>query len=544
MSQYSQKILNNAKRALTAHQALIGVTGTNINNVNTEGYSRKRIDLEAEISRSNISSRQIGGAVSIGAVRSVVDQYLQRQLITATGEESGALVENEIISRIEELFDITGDIPSIGGNLAEFFTSLNDLRGNPTSLELRANVLQRANDLTESISNTFASLANLQSEVDLRLKDEILTVNDLTAKIADLNGKIKLREVGDNVATDERDKREVLLQQLAERISFNQADNSDGTILVTLDNGFPLVAGSEARRLETTTSPSFATTPLPNSLGGGILSYVVYDYVEGPGQTHIDFTQNLQNGSGSIGALLRTRGYNAPSNTSALQANGVIVEVSSRIEALTRTLLTQFNSTYLGPDENTGALGHQPSSLDLNGNPPSSPFGFFTFPFTGSRDTNLDGLPNDIGTHGIDSYSRFLTVAILNPREIAAARDSNVASGSLSFQPGNAENLQALYALRTQTFTHSAGNFSLVGKLDEVYASALTYVGNQSSTARINQSVAEGELTAIKNRRDEVSGVSLDEEFANLITYQKGYQASARMIKVSEELLSEIIQLL
>jgi flagellar hook-associated protein 1 FlgK len=69
-------------------------------------------------------------------------------------------------------------------------------------------------------------------------------------------------------------------------------------------------------------------------------------------------------------------------------------------------------------------------------------------------------------------------------------------------------------------------------------------VGNAKNSAEINARVAEQNFNAASNRRDEVSAVSLDEEFANLIKYQKAFQASARMIKTAGELLDQIVSLI
>lgn len=187
------------------------------------------------------------------------------------------------------------------------------LSANPASIELRTNVVEAAQNLVGSISTTYNSLANLQKEADSRVGAEVSGINAITAKIADLNEKIKSREgAAPGSAADERDQRDVLLQQLSEKLSFDQIELQDGTVTLTLPNGFALVSGANSRQLSTTTNPSFAGATTPPSLWGGVLSYVVYDYNSGSGNSHIDLTNSISQGQGSLGALLELRGVASP----------------------------------------------------------------------------------------------------------------------------------------------------------------------------------------------------------------------------------------
>jgi flagellar hook-associated protein 1 FlgK len=157
-----------------------------------------------------------------------------------------------------------------------------------------------------------------------------------------------------------------------------------------------------------------------------------------------------------------------------------------------------------------------------------------------------DGIPanDDLNTLGFVSYARLIDVAITDPRKIAAARDTNPANGVIGFQPGNSENLRALYDTRNQQRNFSAGTFSRITTYDENYNELLSSVGNTRSASRVNLSVAETNFEIAQNRREQLSGVSLDEEFSQLILYQKAYEASARMIKVAQQLIDEVVNLI
>lgn len=547
MANYTARILNNAVGALAAQQAIIATTGNNIANVNTPGYTRRVVNLETNTQRQGSAGISVGSGVRISSLTRATDEFLEKSLREATSERAAADVINQMLSRAEAPFSLTDITQTVGTQLTGFFDALKSLQADPSSIELRQNVLERTQDLVTSIKTTFGTLSDLQDEADQRLSLEVQTVNNLTSQIADLNTRISSREGSGNVAADERDRRALLMTQLAEKIGYNSLENSDGSMTISMPNGFPLVSGGTARALEVTSTPSFSSGSTPPSLSGSKLSYIVYDYDPTGGAAHLDLTQQLQGLGGTVGGLLQFRGYNAPSNTSAFDATGTLVGVAARIESITRELLTSFNFAYLGPDRVAGGA-HNPSSGDLNGNSPTTPFAFFDFAYSGAKDADSDGVPStsDLTATGIDNFSSILALKFTDPRQIAAALDAGAGSPSAaSFAKGDGRNISNnLIPVETTQYVMSLGNFTFTGTLNEAYANTVNHIGSAKSTAQTNSEVSSANVVAAQARRDEVSAVSLDEEFTNLIKFQKSFQASARVIKIGTELLDEIVRLL
>ena len=555
MPNFGAKILNNAVSAIRAQQAVIATTGNNIANVNTPGYTRRVVKLETAESSREAGGINVGNGVRVGGVQRVADAFLQKLVYDAASEKSSNEVQNQFLSRLEKLFSLTGDRATIGSTLTDFFTAINDLSANPSSLELRTNVIERGEELTSTIQESFKYLAQLQTEADQRIATEIETVNAITAQIADLNQKISVYEVGSNgaVAADERDARDKLLQDLSEKLSFSSVELADGSVTISIANGFPLVAGNTSRQLQVTNQPSFSPGTLPPSLAGGILSYVVYDYNTGSGApSQIDLTKTLQSGSGTIAGYLQMRGYADPSNTDCFQADGVIVEMASRVEAIARALLTSVNQTYLGPDRDGSTTYHDPSSGDLDGNTPDV-FGLFDFEYSGTKDRGLipDGLPTTtdladlVATGGVQNFASIIKLNFSDPRRLAAARDASAGPPAAAiYASGDGRNLEALAALSTTTMSLQAGSFSLNATLGEGYNQTVGYVGNLKAASDVAVSVSADNYTTAADRRDQVSGVSLDEEFSGLIQFQKAYEASARMVRIADELLRQIVELI
>lgn len=539
MANYGVKILNNAISSLSAQQALIANSANNIANVNTPGYTRRQVDLQTRSeARNGGGGVQLGSGVEVSAVKRIADTFIDGLLRTASGKLSQANISNDYLNRVQELFSLNGTGLTIDSSLNEFFSSLNQLSLSPANADLRLNVMQRGEDLVTSIRTVFNTTAQVQKDLNDRIPSEVETINTFTRQIAELNGVIAQQEASGRAAIDERDQRELLFQRLAEKIEYKLIDNKNGMYSVFLDNGFPLVNGTMSRDLSVTSAPSFAGATLPPSLSGETLNYVVYDY-GGSGQpSHLDLTQAIKAGSGSLGGILQLRGYAAVTNTSAFQADGPLVVIASRIESLTRALLVEVNKTYLG--DTPGNAG------DLNGNSPG-PFGLFDFSSTGMKDDG-DGIPeySDLTNPalGIDNFSSILEFGVKDPAAFAAARDADPAVATTLFQPGDGQNAQALARMRSGSLNFSVGSFSFRGTFDELYNSTVAYVGNSKNSAEVNARVAQQNFTAASNRRDEVSAVSLDEEFSNLIKYQKAFQASARMIKTANDLLDQIVSLI
>lgn len=546
MPNYTSKILGNSINSLLAQQALVANASNNIANVNTPGFTRREVSLVNRVSPGDSNATiAFGSGVEIETVRRITSTFLESAVRDSAGRVGAANVNNDYLSRVENVFSLTGPQQTIGSSLNEFFTALNSVAVNPSSLDDRNVLIQRGEDLAGAIKSGYNAIATTQTELDSRIPQELDQINQYTKQIASLNDLIRRRQSTNLPCPDERDQRDTLMNKLAEKITFNSLEMDDGMMNISLANGFPLVSGATSRDLAFTYTPSFGGAELPPSLEGRTLGYIVYDFGSQGSASHLDLTKTIKGGSGSLGAILQLRGYADVSNTSPFQADGELVRVASRIEALTRSLLTGLNQKYLGADEDATTAGLQSSAGDLNGNAPDV-FGLFDFDFSGVKDNDGDGIPStaDLTASGKASFSNILKFAISTPERFAAAQDNDTTQGLTAFPAGDGRNAAALAAASREVRNFSVDNFSLTGTFDELYASTVNYVGAIKSRAETEVSVAQATQTSAQQKRDELSAVSLDEEFSNLIRYQKAYQASARVIKTANDMLEEIVTLI
>jgi flagellar hook-associated protein 1 FlgK len=546
MPNFSAKIIGNSLSALVAQQALITNSSNNIANVNTPGYTRRDVTLtnraDSALPQAALS---YGSGVEVGKIARQANAFLEASVRDAIGRQATADVRDRYLGRAESVFSLTGPQQTIGSTLNDFFASVSRLAVNPSSIDDRLVVLQKGQDLVSAIKSAYSLVAQTQTELDTRVPQEVQQVNEYTKQIAQLNSVIKSRQAAQFPAVDELDQRDVLLGKLSEKLTFQSLEMADGTVNISLENGFPLVSGATARPLEVTASPSFGGGELPPSLEGRTLSYIVYNFGTEESPSHIDLTKVIKNGQGALGGILQLRGYADVTNGSAFDADGDLVTIASRIEALTRSLLTDINEQYLGADEDSTVSGHQASSADLDGNPPDV-FGLFDFDYSGLKDADSDGLPSvvDLASTGLDNFSSRLKLGFSTPQAFAASRDNDTTEGSTVFLTGDGQNAAAIANMKSSVLSFDTGSFSMEGTFDELYSSTVNYVGTIKSKAEEDVTIAKATLTSAQAKRDEFSSVSLDEEFTNLIKYQKAFQASARLVKTASDLLEQLVGLL
>lgn len=540
MTNFTSKIFGSSLSALSAQQAKIANAAHNIANVNTEGYTRRSVELRNR-GAGTVAGLGIGNGVDIGEIVRYSDKFLEKIKREASSEYERYEVEDEFLSRVENLFKLDGESNTIGSTLNDFFAAVSDLTSNPSSHELRANFIERATDLTEAIKNTYNSLAELQSEADTRIAAQVSEINSLTSQIAEMNVNVTKIEIGGGVATDERDIRDNLINKLSEKIDFNLVEQRDGSVNISLQNGFTLVFGGEARNLNANKTPGF-TTGSATLLDGSPPTYITYDY-SNDGTSEIDLSQALASGNGQLSGLLNTRGIFNATMTSAFEAGGPIVELASKVESITRALLIDFNSTYIGPDRDATTAGYQTSSVNLNGNTPSV-YGLFTF--SGVSDVDNNG-PNttDLTASGETNFSSIISLAYSDPNDVHAARDlSGGAPNALTFASGDGSNMEALVALQSTNFIFTDGaNFSEQSTLDEAYNRAVSFVSDKVNRVRTSKSTSEANFNAAENRRDSESAVNMDEELTQLLGFQQNYQAAARVITIARQLVDDILGL-
>ena len=557
MTSNTFSILNTAKLGLLSQQLAIEVTGQNISNVQTEGYSRQEVNFEATNPRS-FSLGQIGTGVRVAGIERSHDEFLYSQIL-GEGDTLGRFkVKKDVFDQLEILLSESGG-QSLNQTLSQFFNGVQDVSSNPTGFPERSNLVAEGQNLASVFNNLGESFFQIQQNLDATISVEVNRINSLTQEIAALNKSIHANEPTTFSANDLRDKRDQKVKDLSEIIDLNFVDESDGQISITLGDGTPLVLHSTA--FELATSPN-----------GNNKSFVDVLVLDGAGNS-TNITSSITGGS--------IKGY--------LEMRDTEVEnLSDKIDRLAAGFIQEFNKVHqqgFAIDGSTGNNFFNPSPATVltnvnntgsatltatNGDPSNISVDKYEITVTSSNSFSLSNLTTGAneGTFSFTPGSSFSlangfaatisgSAAVGDKFKLSvsqgAARNFSVSSGVLSNSSKIAAGLNsstdganalALVDLQSKLVFDSvtldsagSGTFTF----NEFYSSLVSNVGIQSFSSRSIYSQQEGILLQLDTRRESVSGVSIDEEMINMIKFQQAYNAAARLISVVDELLDTVI---
>jgi len=455
-------ILNTGRTALLTQQKAIDVTGHNIANVNTDGYSRQRVNMETNEPYSS-QPGQTGTGVRAAEIQRIYERFLGAQINNENQNLGNWETQKGVLERVEIIFDESSGY-GLNQAMSEFWNAWQDLANNPSDFAGRAALLAKSETMTATFNNIYSNLEQIQTDIDTSIMGTVKEINSIAEWIAGLNQKIALTEVGGQNANDYRDSRDLLLKELSLKIKIDSFENSDGKVTVLVAGGRPLV--------ENISSWNLSTQPDVDS------DFQNIAWTDSDGNL-VDITDSIS--GGKLKGWLEARDVTIPDYLSKLDnlAEGIITEVNDLHKA----------------------------GLGLN-------------------DVSVAGRNFFAGTTATN-----MAVDVDDVNNIAAA-------GSLDGLPGGNSN-----AIEIANLQNALKMNSDTATFDDYYNSLVSDVGSGVQKATVNFDHQSSMVTHLDNYRESVSGVSLDEEMVNLIKFQHGYNAAARLISVADELLDRVISM-
>lgn len=243
------------RRALNANQFGISITGQNIANINTPGYSRRRAQF-AESATIDLNGRQFGTGVSVTGIEAFRDNLIQSRIQTEKGVAGRFSAFRDALAPVEVALN-SSESGGLQNSISSFFGAFRDLDANPNSLSLRAVATQRGTNLASAFQSTRSKLDTMRTDIDGQVRTTVDRINTLSSHIASLNSDIRTVESTGTDASALRDQRTELVNELSELSGVKQTQNADGTFNLTIGEGRPLVAGDKAYTLQAVTTPPF-----------------------------------------------------------------------------------------------------------------------------------------------------------------------------------------------------------------------------------------------------------------------------------------------
>lgn len=554
-------VLNIGTRALFASQIAMDVTGQNISNADVEGYSRKRLNLTPDY-RYDSMFGQMGMGVEVTNIERMRNEFIDQQ-IQRQNQEVGYFEEIDYsMESIENILNEPGETGVIS-YVDQFFDSWQNLSNNPADLSARTMVRTNAEIMTDVFHNVSNEMTALRQTRNEEITQRVDKINQISSDIFNLNLEIGSVELGNQNANDSRDKRDLLLKDLSKMIDIDYTENDLGQLTVTT-SGNIIVSPVFFQKLET----------VPR----------IYTLSDGTSQTEIGIRfANSKNSydpqGGQLKGLLESRDIVIPEYIQDLDT--LALAIKNKVNDLHETgfSLSGFTGLTFFNEDTTGASDFELSAAvntDIRNIAAAS--GGEAHP--AQQNTSLAGAHN-FGTPALQLYRDPTlvppvlaknivrdTMTVSTPTAVLVeGTDYNInyVNGTLQLlHPGfDTENLTIDFEYRTGGFQGPGDNSNAVAiaklrsdltmnpdilgddttTFTQFYSSFIGVLGLNRNEASSNLETRQFLVNQYESHQDAISGVSLDEEMANLIKYQHTYQAAARIISLADEMLNTLINM-
>jgi flagellar hook-associated protein 1 len=506
--------LETARRGMFTQQSALYTTGHNIANANTPGYSRQRVNFEqtepypaAALNRPQIPG-QMGTGVKAGSVQRVREGFLDLQYRGENNKLGYWEARADALKKMEDIMNEPSD-SGLAKTMDQFWQSLQDLSVNPENEGARSVVRQRGLAVVETFHYLADSLTAIQNDLANQISVSIKEINSIAEQLYKINQQIGEIEPHGYLPNDLYDERDRLLDQLSNLVNIQiELNHSKGNALPIAEGIYKVYIVDDAgnQYLLVDGNQSYQTFSIQPNDGTnletptGPVDQLVLKDVTTNSTTNIPLTS-----SGKLKGLIEAYGYKNGSNI-----KGIYPEMLAELDKLAYSFAKRFNEV------------HQ-QGFTLN---PSNKGGLFFADLA-----QVAGAAKAIQlSSNIDDLN-------------------NIAASSKQNEPGNGLNAIKLANVKNSNFANlqdpnpdpSITYPISAGTLQSYYEGMIGKIAVDAQQANRLMNNSEVLRQSVEERRQSVSGVSLDEEMTNMIKFQHAYNAAARNITVIDEMLDKII---
>lgn len=548
-------ILSIAQSGLHAAQAGINTTGQNIANVSTPGYSRQVVEQQPSPS-VQYGLTSVGQGTNVTGINRIYSEFLAVQANTARTTSSNLATQSAEMQPINNL--LTDSSSGLSTSVLDFFNKLQNLSSKPSDTASRQTVISASQNLVARFNDAQKQLTNVNSSLNIQIKDSVTKINEAASQIASLNQQIAVSQTsrgGSNV-NGLLDQRDQVVANLSKQIKLT-VNEQDGNYNIMIGNGVPLVLAFNTYKMEAVASKNDPTRLNVSYTPIGGAEVDVSDVLLGGSLGGIfDFRKNILNPTqNTIGQIIRsiTTDINTV-NKNGLKPNGqqgtdIFTQPASLSTpyktntgsggisiAITNTnLLT--NSDYIL--EKTGAgdsykLTRVSDGVDVYSNSALATItnaGFSLSISSGTVSTGDQFLLRPTYS-GASSYSVTATI-----NDIATA-GAGASQASPAVPPAPGDNSNVLAMLSKQTALVMNGGLSTY---QDTLGGLISTVGNKSAELKATSAYADQWQQSSSIAMENYSGINLEEEAANLLRYQQAYQASGTVLQMARQMFDSIL---
>ncbi len=482
-------LLNIGASGLAAAKKSLQTTGHNISNVNTEGYSRQRVTQHTNVPVLKGGVMQ-GTGVRVTGVKRVHDEFLEKRILAHNTEKNYYENLHDQLSLVENVFnELEADGLTFVVN--KFFNSFRELANQPENDVIRSVVRDNATLVVKDFQRVHQTLDTLSHDIDLNIAEEVNNINSLMSNITYLNKKIASLEAIQDETGDFRDQRDLAVKELSKSFKITTYTENDGSYVVSAEGIGTLISGGHYQELG-----ARATSKTENSSKKDG-SYEIF-FTSRPAK---DITSSFK--SGRVASFLRARNIDIEGLKSKI--NTLAFNMANFVNAIHRRGYTSnkaVDNTQINAQ--TGQVIGQRTGINL-----------FKVPVNENNAAELLELSDEVKK---------------DPNNIATALEAG--------KP--ADNRIALAIAKLQ---HERVMEDGASTIEEFYLKSVGKVGVEVGKAEFDKKQAEAMLMQSETLRERISGVSIDEEAANLVKFQQAFEASARVMQTANDMFDAVLRI-
>ncbi len=563
---------------LKTQQNAINITAHNLTNVNTEGYVRQQASFSDLSYRqvgfvSGVATWQTGYGVESDRTRHIRDLFLDASYREEYGREAFYDVQYDATVEIEDLFgELEGE--TFQQTLLNFQEALEELAKTPEASDLatRSGVVLYAEEFISRANAIYEDLVTYQTELDNQVKSMVDQINSLGEQIVYYNDLIRSYEATNvETASDYRDQRDLLLDELSQLVDIDYEENADGVVTVKVE-GVNFITEDAVFKM--------ATAQLDTVDHGSSFVTVVWPYLENAEVFNLSATVStaLGNDVGKLKSTLLARGDYVANYTDlpADDATAEEIAIYEKNVAYSSIMKTEaeFDRLINGIVELVNSILCPEVETTLNGTYTTESGETVTYSGETVKILDLDNCSygtDENSTPGTELFSRsdaerYTVLYDSSGEKIYVYNEVNEFGTTSLYTLGNLEVNQTLlenYAYLPLTTASGDADYDRTRQLVDLFDVEFDNLNPENTTNKtfmeyyesmINEIANEGTLykamydnqntvvSNLDNSREAFYGVSSDEELTALIKYQDAYMANSRYINVISEMLENIIE--
>ncbi len=560
---------------LQTSQNALNTTAHNLSNADTKGYPRQQVQqanrpyVTLSTNPHSVSNQQTGLGTFYSNVKQVRDYFLDRAFRKESGRSMFYQVSTETMEEMESLLGELNQ-EAFQTTMSNLWTSVQELVKTPSSSVCQGLFVQRAEEFLERSVHIYDSLCAYQDNMNEKIRQNVIKINNYGNQILKLNEQIRNIELGGiEKANDLRDTRNQILDELAELADINFSENMYGDVSVQIE-GVDFVKGTMCYEiaLYTDQTTGFYTPFWPLNAKFTEREDGTRDYdIRGAEvfDLSLKISTDLDTDIGGLKAMMYARGdhradYTDIENNYDDISQSVIMNMQAEFDQLIHNVATKLNgilaeaagvkeitladgTVVLGcKDEPGGYMRHEDGS-------PIQLFSKITTPGY-EKITDTDGevywvyQEEHLGDPDPDKNDPMRPETIYSLKNMQIDRELKESPSILGFMKNGEEDratAEALSGAFTEKIYTLNPNLNKPCTFLEYYDDLVAQVANSGYAFRNVMTNQQNTVETTSNAREQVVGVSSDEELSNMIKFQNAYNASSRYINAISEMLEHII---